>query len=163
MLKIETTISKEKSFGTSTSWEVFSEMSSSVILLTLYESYVLKTGMPILWMSLEQKRCPQGKLMSNICFSLSSHADSLSEGYIPVSMPYAIFTVFSLLIYMFVSISLNPFAFSKEENVMITGCVGVIQAFGVCNHIGLSSSPPLISEGMNSPSVESPCLTAAIC
>lgn len=100
-------------------------------------------------MSLEWKGCPQGKLVSSNRVALSSHADSLSEGYIPVSMPSAISTVFSLLMYVSVSVSLNPFAFSKEENVMITGCVGVIQAFGVCNHIGLSSSPPLISEGMN--------------
>lgn len=48
MLKIETMVSKKKSFRTSTSLEVFSEMSSSVILLTVYERYVLKTGVPIL-------------------------------------------------------------------------------------------------------------------
>lgn len=96
-LKLRPRSQRKTSFGTSTSWDVFSEVSSSVILLTVYESYVLKTGVPILWMSLQQKRCPQGKLVSNSCFALSSHADSLSEGYIPVSMPSAIFTVFSLL------------------------------------------------------------------
>lgn len=120
-----------------------------------------KPRCPILQASMDWQGYSQRKLVNNNFSTLSSHAESPSEGYIPVSMPSAILSGFSLPIY--VSVSLNLLAFCKEENVMITGCVGVIQAFGVCNHIGLSSSPPLISEGMNSPSVESPCLTAAIC
>lgn len=125
--------------------------------LVFIEVRFWKPCCPIVWMSIDWKGIHK---VSNNCIVFSSHADSLLEEYIPVSMASAIF---SLPMYVSVSVYLNPFTFFKEENVMITGCVGGNTGFWSLNHIGLSSSPPLISEGMNSPSVESPCLTAAIC
>lgn len=78
-----------------------------------------KPRCPVLWMLMYWKGCPQEKLVSSIT-SLPMLTASQRDAYL--FLCHLPFSVFSLP--MYVSLFLNPFAFSKEENVVITGCGG---------------------------------------
>lgn len=65
-----------------------------------------KPRCPILQATMDWQGYSQRKLVSNNFSTLSSHAESPSEGYIPVSMPFVIFSGFSLPVYVSVSKSL---------------------------------------------------------